>query len=425
MPPAEPTPEPFPSTRRALAAERRPAATGRGTAGWLLCAALLPAWAFWLLAVPVPRVARGGPGRVEVLGGAIELAAPVGGRIAACTLRLGAAVRRGDLLLVVEPTAARTAAAREPAVRAAALAGQQAAIERQLAAIERGEQAGRQEATATAAEAAASRRQAEAAAHLAVRRAERTARLAALGVASRAALDQDAAEAAEREHAAAAAAADSERRLWQDRAARLQQLAARAELERQLAALQAAVAAARAQAAAARAEIDRLNLRAPCDGELAAAWPAAAGSQIAAGRPLAVLVPRAPLRVVASLPATALGAVRPGQRARFWLLACPPPACPGRAAVVTAVGGELRHGVLPVELRPASAASLRALRHGLPVAAVEIELGRTTPARLLLAWATGAAPAGPPAPEDPEDAEDAPDGGQRPPPGPAPVGETR
>jgi multidrug resistance efflux pump len=310
---------PFARTLRALDAERRP----ETAAAMLLAAALLAGWLVWLLAAPLAVVEAGEAGHLESAAGTVAIRAPAAGRVDRNELRLGRRVCRGELLLAIEPAPAMVAEWRQEQARAKSLASQAAALARQLAAAAGGDGDRRHEDQAAAAEAAAGSREAARAAALAADFAAQAERLAALGIGSRAAAAQARAEADQRRQAAAAADAAAARRDWQGRGARSGRSAAGAELERQLAALQGDMAAAAARAARWQAEVDRLRVRAPCDGELAAVSSLAPGKSVTAGESLALLVPAGPLKLVAQLDSTALGCVRPGQRARFRLQGCP------------------------------------------------------------------------------------------------------
>jgi hemolysin D len=372
---------PFARTLRALEAERRP-----GTAAaMLLAAVLLAGWLAWLLSAPVSLVEAGEGGRLEPAAGTLAIRAPAGGRVAGNGLRLGRRVRRGELLAAIEPAPAVVAEWQQEQARAASLASQAAALARQLAAAAGGDRDRRHENQAAAAEAAAGHREAASAAALAAERAAQAERLADLGIVPRAAAAQARAEADQRRQATVAAAAAAWRRDWQGRGDRGERTAAAAELERRLAALQGDQAAAVARAGRWQAELDRLLVRAPCDGELAAVSQLAPGGGVAAGESLALLVPAGPLKLVTRLAATALGRVRPGQSARYWLRGCPPAACGPLPAVVAAVAGEPDGGRLRVELTPLPDALSGPvhLRHGLAIAGVEIDVGRVTPIELL------------------------------------------
>ncbi len=378
----------FPATLDALAAERRPA----WRALLLALAAVLCLAAAGVVAVlPAPQVEQASEAHVEAAAGALELVAAATARIGATALRLGATVRAGDVLVQLEPPPELLAAWRQDAARAASCAAQAAALARQLAAAGGGERSGRMESRAAAAQAAAATAEAAAAAGLAADRAARSAQLQALGLAPDAALAQARTEAEERRQAALAATAAGRRRELQDQGASMTRAAAVAELERQLAAVRGEAAVAAAGAARWAAQLERLRLRAPCDGLLATVAALPAGSTVAAGQPLAVLVPAGPLKIVGTLDAGALGRVRAGQPALFWPRRCPPPGCRGVPAAVTAVAGEAHDGGLRVELALVASGSSRQatppaappLRHGEGLAALEIEVGRQAPIAVL------------------------------------------
>jgi len=113
------------------------------------------------------------------------------------------------------------------------------------------------------------------------------------------------------------------------------------------------------------------------------------GSVVAAAQTVAVVTPETALELVADFaPSTAIGRVRPGQRARMRVTAFPWTQYGMLDATVTAVSSELSDGRIRVKLAlDDQADSAIPRRHGL-VGDVEIELDEVSPA-VLIARAAG------------------------------------
>jgi membrane fusion protein (multidrug efflux system) len=103
------------------------------------------------------------------------------------------------------------------------------------------------------------------------------------------------------------------------------------------------------------------------------------------GEKIAGILPEGRLLAVAQFPpAAALGRIAPGQPAKIRLEGFPWAQWGAVPAVVQRVAAEVRDGAVRVELAidPSQAIHVP-LQHGLP-GSVEVEVERTTPARLLL-----------------------------------------
>jgi membrane fusion protein, adhesin transport system len=145
------------------------------------------------------------------------------------------------------------------------------------------------------------------------------------------------------------------------------------------------MAATRDQIAQLRLEIENRQVRAPVDGVIAEVLPLRPGAFVSPGQKLATVVPVGDLLIVAEFdPATALGRIKPGQRATLRLDGFPWAQYGSVEAQVLRVAGEIRGKSLRVELAAARDATRGVtLRHGL-TGTIEVRIERTSPAALLL-----------------------------------------
>jgi membrane fusion protein (multidrug efflux system) len=132
-------------------------------------------------------------------------------------------------------------------------------------------------------------------------------------------------------------------------------------------------------------EIGRHEIRAPEKGRLGELAPLTPGAFVKTGDRLAVVVADGDLHVRARFPAdTAAGVLRQGQPARLRFPGYPWPLYGTVAGTVTSVGTESLSGMIDAELSlQPEAGSWIPLQHGMP-AEVEVEVGRVSPADLVL-----------------------------------------
>jgi membrane fusion protein (multidrug efflux system) len=131
-------------------------------------------------------------------------------------------------------------------------------------------------------------------------------------------------------------------------------------------------------------EVQRRTLRAPTSGLVADLTPTPPGTSLTAAQKIAVIVPGGEMRIIAQFPAgAALGRVHRGQTAAVRLDAFPWAEYGVVDATVSQVANEPQNGVIRVELRIDRASASVPVSHGL-TGAVEVEVERTAPLKLLL-----------------------------------------
>jgi multidrug resistance efflux pump len=356
----------------------------RGRVRWLIPALLtLAAWSAWMLLGRVEVYASASRARVEVSRMVHRVAAEANGRIVLWRLELGQVVQAGELLVELDASVERA----EWAHQAAELSG----IESKLAAArsrilaERAKQRARsrvaeveQARAALGVEQArvtASQQQELAGITSLLREQQLTSRLDAIAAdkgleSSRLGL-HDAALGIER----LSATQSYERKVEQ---------AQLAELESQVADLEAERSVRSAALGSIQVQIERRRLLAPASGKLGNVAALQVGDVARAGEVLASIIPEDDVRIVAEFaPERAVGRILPGARARVRFDSFAWTEFGMLSAVVTHVASEPSDGVIRVELAM-TLGQLTAIpvQHGLP-ASVDVLLERVSPASLV------------------------------------------
>lgn len=372
-------PSPFAQTTRALEHDRALPAL----VSWAVAALLLAAWATWFTLGRLQLVEVSRQARVEVSQAAHPLASLHAGRVLTSHLQLGRQVSQGEVLLELD-AGNDSLRWREEKARRDALGGQLTAVGQQLEALVQASLQDEQAMYAARQAAELRLREAGAAADFASQTARRLQDESQLGAVAafdaRQALAQVRALAADRD----AQAADLHKLVATQQAQAAHQRAATEALRRQQAALRGDIATQGATLERLQADIERQRLRAPVAGTLAEVAPIRTGEVVAAGQRLASVVPAGELRIVAEFdPATVLGRVHEGLSARVRLSGFPWAQYGSLDTTVSRVAGELRDGMLRVELAPRGPApdGIR-LQHGMP-GTVEVLVDTVSPAVLL------------------------------------------
>lgn len=373
-------PQHYEQTMRAFAAER----PRRAVLAWLACGTFAAAWLCWFFATGVTVHAVSDRARLEVADAPSGVDSPAAGEVLTTSLMLGREVKKGDILLELDPRRERLQLEQEQLHLAAVTAKSEALhaeVATRVAALAQSAAAARDSLDAARARA----REAREAADFAADNEARIRKLAADGVSPLVEVKKAASEHQRLE--ASAAARDADIRSI-DGEAKAAASAARADIERldvEAAELAGAITASRSATARLELEIDRHVLRAPVSGRLADVVSLHAGSYVPEGQRLAVIVPQGRVQVIAEFaPSPVLGRVRPGQRAELHLDGFPWAQYGVLAATVHRVDSEVRDGTIRVELDLDEADAGRSIvQHGLP-GSVTVNVEEVTPAILLL-----------------------------------------
>lgn len=373
-------PSPFSRTLRSLDADGH----RRWAAGLIPALLLLAAWSIWFVAARVSVWEVSDRAWLAVDREAHPIAAPVPGRIASLRLALGQQVAAGEVLAVLEGEEQR-ARLEEERARWTGFDRQAAALRQQIAAGQE-ERADLGRASRAAVEETRSKlREAEAAAKLAEQEADRQARLLANGLIPSADAERARSMAEQRRAAVESLRQTLDRLGYEERSTQSEQRGDLDELERELALLVSQASGAQAAVRRLERDLELRTIRAPVAGRIGQVTPVRVGSVVAAGEPLALVVPQGEIKAIAELlPASAIGRIRPGQRARVVLLSFPAAQYGDLPATVTRLASEPRDGRIRVELalKPDPRSRLP-LQHGLP-STVEVEVERVSPAVLVL-----------------------------------------
>lgn len=373
-------PSPFSRTLRSLDADGH----RRWAAGLIPALLLLAAWTIWFVAARVSVWEVSDRAWLAVDREAHPIAAPVSGRIESLRIALGQQVAAGEVLAVLEGEEQR-ARLEEERARWTGFERQAAALRQQIAAG-RQERADRGLASRAGVEETRSKlREAEAAARLAEQDAERQARLLASGLIPPAEADRARSEAEQRRAAVESLRQTLDRLGYEERSTQSEQRGDLDELERELALLASQASSAQVAVRRLERDLELRTIRAPVAGRVGQVAPVRLGSVMAAGEPLAMVVPQGEIKAIAEfLPASALGRIEPDQRGRVVLESFPAAQYGDLPATVTRLASEPRDGRIRVELAlDPKRGSRLPLQHGLP-GTVEVEVERVSPAVLVL-----------------------------------------
>jgi len=370
----------FSRTARALASDGF-----RGSFVALMFALLLlGAWLIWFFFAPIPRYEVTSTARLEVDQQIRPVQSPVLARVVTTNLQLGREVHAGDVLVELDAATQRFQVQEETA-HVTALTSEIASLRAQVQGTNQARTQEQQTSRIAQDQAAAKFREAESLARSAADEAKRLEQLHKQDLIPR------------REYEQGQLAADSRRQAAESlrlEASRLQQGQGTRESDRRIQAenLDGEIRKLEGEQATARSTIDRLNyeverrsIRAPISGKLAEVAEIRPGGVVDETDRLCAILPEGRLRAVAEFaPSDALGRIRPGQSAQLRLDGFPWTQYGSIPTTVSNVAGEIRDGKVRVELNLAGTASLPInLQHGLP-GAVEVEVERLTPAKIVL-----------------------------------------
>lgn len=371
---------PFSRTTRALASETSRFALW----AWGSVAILFGAWLIWFVFVNVTLYEVSLAGRVEVEQAAHLVTAPIAGKIATTSMRLGRSLDVGDVLMELDATTERLRLKEEEA-RLTAIPPQRAALSRQIGDEERAVDLGRGATASGLQQAQARYREALSAALFAEDQSQRMAQLLNVQIIAEVDFLRIQSEAM-KARAAAEALSHEIKRLTSEASSKLHERHAALEaLRREAALLEGQHELSIATIARLKQDIEKHVIRAPVSGVLGEVATLNVGAFVDSGAVVGSIVPQGNLRIVAEFePARILGRMRSGQSARVRLDGYPWAQYGSIAATVAHVAGEIRAGRVRVELVPTSQSHvLLPLQHGLP-GTVEVEIEQVTPMTIAL-----------------------------------------
>ncbi|MCC6900462.1 MAG: HlyD family efflux transporter periplasmic adaptor subunit [Polyangiaceae bacterium] len=244
----------------------------------------------------------------------------------------------------------------------------------------------RQAAAGAVDEAKALEKVASAQAKLAQTEAARAKAMTKEGVGSKAEQERAAAEAEAKAAGAESATFATRRRAWEHRTGQSDTASRIEGIRREIARVRGEIKTESATVARLENEIDERTVRASADGRIGdVPSKLRVGAVVEEGEHIASIVPEGGLLAVADFaPATAVGRIAAGQRARVRLHGFPWTTHGMVQAKVVRVGSEAREGRVRVELElDPPARPVIVLDHGLS-GTVEVEVERVTPAELVL-----------------------------------------
>lgn len=337
----------------------------------------------WMAMARVPLYAVSEVARLQAHDEVHRVDTLISGRVMTVSLPVGARVRKGDILMILDVTDVRLRLDEAHAAERG-LTAQIAALDAELAAREDAVASTRSLGEARLSEARAARNETFAGATLAGRERARADLMRQAGVVAVA--EADRANAAMVQADAAVHARDHRLSVLGDETRRdlADRRAQSASLQRTLAALVAERDSAGVQRERLEVERERHTVRAPIDGVLGQVRAPQVGSVVAAGQTVAVVTPETELQIAADFaPADAVGRVRVGQRAHMRIAGFPWTQYGMLGATVAAVSSEVLDGrirvVLALDDRTAPGIPRR---HGL-IGEIEIELDEVSPAALV------------------------------------------
>lgn len=344
---------------------------------------LLAMWIAWTVLARVTVYAVSDAARLEVEQAVCPVEAGIDGRVTTTHVVLGADVRAGDALVVLDSTPLQLERDELRALRASQaaelvpLADRIRAIERQLEDVQRA--AGK-----SSDEQDAGIREAEAALRLADSVVARAERLGTDLVAD-AELKRNLASVDMLRAGLEQKRAGRERTEWERRAVASELVAELAASRHRLVETEGACAVADAKIDRLTHEIERRTIRAPIAGKLGETADLRPGQAVGPHTRVAAVVPGGRVRVVATFrPSDALGRVRVGQAARLRLHGFPWTQYGFVSARVSRLASEALSGAVRVEAEVTGAGEFPlALQHGWP-GVLEVEVERIAPAVLVL-----------------------------------------
>lgn len=338
----------------------------------------------WFFAARVDRYEVSESARLEVDGSVYPVQADVSGQIVSSSMTIGKTLQAGDVLLVLDAAKERLSLAEEKA-KLMSLRPQLAALRREIASQAKGGADEREVLNWSVREAQAKYLEAEAQAKLAEQEAHRAELLRQSGIIAEAEAQRARASAQQYRAAADSLKISMDSLKPQLRVREADRDTQMKQVDAEITKLQAQEQTSLATIQQLEYDIQRRTVRAAVGGKLVECAELRPGTYISEGQKLGVIASKGKIQVIADfLPAAAFGKLHTGQPAVVKLNGFPWTQYGTIAATVSHVAGEVRDGKVRVELAvDARHPSRMPLQHGAP-GIVEIQVGRISPAALLL-----------------------------------------
>lgn len=356
----------------------------------------LAAWGGWFCLGRVGLYEVSESARVEVERAVSPVQTAVGGTVIASQLSVGRKVAYGDVLIELDKSEQQIELSRRRTTLET-LGGSRSARTAEIDALVAAKKEAKLAADLAIDEARARHAEAVSASRFAQTQAEHIAQLRASDQASEMEERLALSEAEQRAAAAEASRIAVDRVQREEDSANSQRDADLRSLERQLAELDVEESTIRAAIERLQHEIEQRTIRAPVSGVIGEVLPLSVGSVIERGTRVASIVPPGEVKVVAQFtPSKAVGRIAAGQTGRIRFEGFPWGQYGTAPAIVTSVAGEVRDGVVQIELSlDADANPSIPIQHGLPCS-VEVEVERVSPLSLVLRTAGGRVVQSPP-----------------------------
>lgn len=345
---------------------------------------ILAIWVAWFLLARVSIYESSDAARLEVDTTVHPIAAPVQGRILTTGIAVGRDVRAGDLLVELESQSERLRLD-EANAQLATLSPQLSALRDEVKAELAAQHEQLRSSEIAIEQARKQYEEADASVRLAREEADRYAKLNASGLLSELELSRARTEVQKRQAAADTLQLQITRQQVDLRNKKSDSQVRIERLNREIVSIEGQTATLTAAIPRLEYDIERHRIRASTSGRIAEAAQLQAGAVVNAGERLGAIVPAGQLKVIAYFrPSAALGRIRAGQPAQLRLEGFPWTQYGSLQAVVETIANEPRDGHIRVDLllTPDQASAIPS-QHGLP-GTVEVEVGRVSPATLLL-----------------------------------------